>query len=359
MLRHARILDVLCLSTNAVHVGAYDALAAMAPSSATTRRRTPRRPRPLRAAIESTFRDEDQQRYAYLVEPATGARVLHEEEFGVALAVLLDVTPPEQAARLVASAHRSPHGVVNLWPHFDGYDDTHPARHNAMCWPMVMGVWAWAVAATGQAELFGQDLEHLVGLLASSDGQYELYDPQSGEPHGGWQALRVWASEPDQTWSSTALVATVVLGLLGLRATPGGVRFAPTVLPHLSGTRLRGLPYRGAVLDVSVSGSGAVLDEVIVDGVPKVAVDAPVHVPIAMRHGAGPGGAPMRRDQECPHDHRVRRPQPRCGRRAARRRAGAVRRRPAGGRATFGRGAGDHARHGRALLDDRPCARRP
>lgn len=278
VLRHARILDVLCLSTNVVHVGAYDALADMARELGHDPSPYAARAASLRAAIESTFWDEDEQRYAYLIEPATGARFLHEEEFGVALAVVLDVAPPGRAARQVASAHRSPHGVVNLWPHFDGYDDTHPARHNAMCWPMVMGVWAWAVAATGQADLFGQDLEHLVGLLASSDGQYELYDPQTGEPHGGWQALRVWASEPDQTWSATALVATVVLGLLGLRATPGGVRFAPAVPTHLSGTRIAGLPYRGAVLDVSVSGSGAVLDEVLVDGLP-VPVDAPVHVP--------------------------------------------------------------------------------
>ena len=195
----------------------------------------------------------------------------------VALAVLLDVAPPERAARLLESAHRSPHGVVNLWPHFDGYDDARPSRHNAMCWPMVMGVWAWAVATTGQAALFGQDLDHLVGLLDSSDGHYELYDPQTGQPHGGWQALREWASEPDQTWSSTALVASIVHGVLGLRPTAAGLALQPCVPSGLGGLRLAGLPYRGATLDVSVDGEGSVVDQVLVDGA-AVPVDAPVHV---------------------------------------------------------------------------------
>lgn len=278
VLRHRRILDVFCLSTNVVHVGAYDALAAMALELGEDPAPYRSRGESLRQAIEAAFWDPEGQRYAYLVEPSTGLRFWHEEEFGVALAVLLGVAPAPRAAHLVAAAHRSPHGVVNLWPHFDGYDDDRPARHNAMCWPMVMGVWAWAVAATGQADLFGSDLDHLVGLLASSDGQYELYDPTSGEPHGGWQALRAWESEPDQTWSSTALVAAVVHGVLGLRPGPAGLAFGPCVPQGLGGLRLAALPYRGALLDVSVEGEGDVLDQVLVDGVP-VPPAAGVHVP--------------------------------------------------------------------------------
>jgi glycogen debranching enzyme len=277
VLLHVRVLDVLCLSTNVVHVGAYDALAGMAAELGEDPAPFAARAAGLRAQIERTFWDADEQRYAYLVEPSTGVRHMHEEEFGVALAVLLGVAPPERAGRLLESAHRSPHGVVNLWPHFDGYDDTHPARHNAMCWPMVMGVWAWAVATTGRAALFGQDLDHLVGLLASSDGQYELYDPQTGEPHGGWQALRAWASEPDQTWSATALVATIVHGLLGLRPSTAGLVLQPCVPAGFGGLRLAGLPYREAIIDVSVEGEGSMVDEVIVDGRP-LPVDAPVHV---------------------------------------------------------------------------------
>ncbi len=277
VLLHPRLPHVVTLSTNLAHVAAYDALAAMA--HALDLDPAPHREAAdaLRNEVERVFWSDEPGSYSFLVEPATGERYDHEEALGVALAVLTGAAGPRRAQMILRRLHRSAHGVVNLWPHLVGYDDELPGRHNAMCWPMVMGMCAWAGAVAGDVDTFGADLARLSRLLGSADGQFELYDAVTGGVHGGWQAGRSWRSEPDQTWSATALLGAVLHGLVGLRPGTGGLRFAPVVPADLDGAVLTGLPYRGAVLEVSTSGSGAHLVEVRVDGA-AVPVDAPVHV---------------------------------------------------------------------------------
>ena len=49
----------------------------------------------------------------------------------------------------------------------------------------------------------------------------EIYHPVTGEPYGGLQIdkgeMRVWASEPNQTWSATGYLRMIHMGLLGLQ----------------------------------------------------------------------------------------------------------------------------------------------
>ncbi|MCA0330791.1 MAG: hypothetical protein LCI03_12925 [Actinobacteria bacterium] len=278
VLSHPRSHGVVCLSTNALHVLAYDAVAGMSALLGDDPARYRASADALRARTWAAFWNAGTGRLDYVVDPASGERFAYDEALGLALALLAGVVPAGTAGEVVRSLHRSSHGVVNVWPHTDGYTDARPSRHGAMCWPMVMGVWAWAVAATGDAASFGDDLLHLAHLLDSSDGLYELYDPVTGRPDGGWQALREWRSEPHQTWSASGYLGALLHGLVGLRPAADGLRFAPVVPAWASGAWLRDLPYRGARIDVTLAGEGAVLAEVRVDGEP-VPVDAAVHVP--------------------------------------------------------------------------------
>lgn len=291
VLSHPRSHRVACLSTNALHVLAYDAAAGMAELLGHDPEPARAKAAALRTRIEETFWDPAAGRYDYVVDPATGERFAYDEALGLALALLAGAVPPERRSGVVAGLHRTAHGVVNVWPHTEGYDDASPSRHGAMCWPMVMGMWVWAEAAAGCAVDAGTDLLHLARLLDASDGIYELYDPVTGQPHGGWQALREWRSEPDQTWSAAGYLGALLHGVVGMRPGPDGLRFEPAVPAALSGAWLRDLPYRGSRLDITLSGEGSVLAEVRVDG-RAVPADAAVHLPART-------GGPVRVDLRC------------------------------------------------------------
>ncbi|HSZ40473.1 MAG TPA: hypothetical protein VK817_10985 [Trebonia sp.] len=281
VLDYPRAREIMCLSTNAVYVGALRSLAALAEltgaPSADYRARAGR----LSDAINDRLWIEEDGCYGYFVHGAgdkadTISR--HQEAAGLALALMFGVASGRRRDLVLANAHRETHGVVNVWPHFpERYSDERPGRHNVICWPMVMGLFGEAAARAGEAGLFDQTLRDLETLFADSGDQFfELYNAGTGEPDGGWQQGHHWDSEPDQTWSATALLRLLHLGLLGIRYEVRGVSFAPVVPPRFDGAVLTGLPYRQATLDISLSGHGRVLTAARLDGEP---VTGPVHIP--------------------------------------------------------------------------------
>jgi hypothetical protein len=151
--------------------------------------------------------------------------------------------------------------VVNVWPHFpERYSDDVPGRHNAMCWPMVMGLFGDAAAIAGRVDIVVETVRNFEAL----GGFFEVYNPVTGAVDGGWQCGRQWASEPDQTWSATAFLRLIHSGLIGIRYGVNGLSFAPSA----GDLRLSGFPYRGAMLDISVDGPGDNVTAVELDGMP-------------------------------------------------------------------------------------------
>ena len=126
---------------------------------------------------------------------------------------------------------------------------------------MIMGVWAQAVASTGDALAFGAELDRLCSLFEGSNNEFlEVYHPVTGEPDGGWQIGRPWRSEPDQTWSATTLLGTVLHGLAGLRPTPSGLEVHPCLPPGSGDLHLLGVPWRGELLDLDLNDGDRMID---------------------------------------------------------------------------------------------------
>ncbi len=75
----------------------------------------------------------------------------------------------------------------------------------------------------------------------------------------------------------------VHLGLFGLRYGPDGLRFAPCVPARLAGAALRGYPYRAAVLDLTVTGSGTRVVSNTLDG-ERLGPDASLPGTLVGRH---------------------------------------------------------------------------
>jgi glycogen debranching enzyme len=294
--------EIMCLSTNAIYVAALRCLAAMAERAETSERskesgkadgleRTVASPTGyaeratrLASAINDRLWIERSGSYGYFVHgdgPLAGAVDRHQEAAGLGFALMFGIATERQRDLLLAGVHREPCGVVNVWPHFpERFSDEYPGRHNVICWPMVMGMFGDGAARAGSTAVLDQTLRDLEALfVGSGDGLFELYNARTGVPDGGWQHGVHWRSEPDQTWSATALLRLVHLGLFGIRHAPEGIRFEPAVPPRFDRARLAGLPYRHATLDVVLAGHGSALKAVRLDG---RAVPGPVHVPAGL-----------------------------------------------------------------------------
>jgi glycogen debranching enzyme len=250
--------EIMCLSTNAIYVGAMRSLARMADllggDPAGLRAAADR----LSGAINERLWIEEAGHYGYFLH-GDGTLDRHQEAAGLALAVAFGIADAARADRVFAATHRSRYGVVNVWPHFaERYSDDIPGRHNVMCWPMVMGLFGDAAALAGRADVVVETVRNFEAL----GGFSELYNPVTGAVYGGWQCGRQWASQPDQTWSATAFLRLVHNGLIGIRYGVDGISFAPSA----GGLRLTDFPYRAASLDITVDGPGEKVTAVEVDG---------------------------------------------------------------------------------------------
>lgn len=278
VLDHPHADKLMCLSTNCLYYGAHLALAAMAealgrPVRAGSLRSDAER---LRTAIDRHLWRADAGTYGYLVHgggPLAGRLDTSQEGAGLALAVLLGVADRPRAGQILDSTHWQPYGVVNVWPHFPRFDDRHPGRHNVMVWPMVHGLYGQAAADAGRTEQFALAVDALADLVAASGGFYELYDSVTGAADGGWQGggtgrAEHFVSQPDQTWSATACLRLVHDGLFGLTFTDDALRLRPCLPAAWGPVSLRGLPYRGMTLDLTLSGGGSRVRSCTVDGRP-------------------------------------------------------------------------------------------
>lgn len=258
---------MMCLSTNCIWHAGYLALAAMADTlgdraaaggfrGAATR---------LRTAIDRHLWRPSAGTYGYFLH-GDGRLEPYQEAAGLAFAVLAGVASRARARTMLARAHREPYGVVNVWPHFARFDDAHPGRHNVMVWPMVVGMFGHAAACAGRADLFTQAVRDIARLQHADGHLWELYNATTGAVDGGWQVGHQWDSEPDQTWSATGYLRLIHHGLLGIRLGRQGLYLSPTLPAGWGPVRLRGLPYRDAVLDVTLTGAGRRIAAATVDG---------------------------------------------------------------------------------------------
>ncbi|AXK35686.1 hypothetical protein DVA86_26680 [Streptomyces armeniacus] len=271
VLDHPGAGKLMCLSTNCLFHAACLACAGMA--AVTGDRRAARGFRAaaarLRAAINRHLWRPEAGSYGYLIHGSgerAGRLEPHQEGNGLAFAILCGVASRRQTAAILDSTHREPHGVVNVWPHFERFDDAHPGRHNAIVWPMTVGMWGHAAAVGGRVGTFAQAVTDIAGLQRQDGHFWELYHARTGAVDGGWQNGRQWPSQPDQTWSATAYLRLVHQGLFGLRHERDGLRFAPSLPAGWGPVTLRGLTCRGMTLDITLTGKGNRMASCTVDG---------------------------------------------------------------------------------------------
>jgi glycogen debranching enzyme len=279
LLSYPGVDQLMCLSTNCLYYGAYQALANMAgalgkTSDASTYQEAGAT---LRSAVNDNFWQADSGTYGYLIQgpqsSAAGQLDPSQEGGGLALAVLMGIASPSQTRQLLANAHWEPHGVVNVWPN-PSYFPSGQWGRQASLWPMVHSMFGHAAALGGRTDLFARAMTDLAQLVrGSNDRFYEIYNPTTGVLDGGWQSnhsgqITHWTSQPDQAWSATGYLRMVYRALFGLTFTTQGLTFAPSLPSGWGTVSLTGVRYRDATLDITLTGAGDTVRSVTVDETP-------------------------------------------------------------------------------------------
>jgi glycogen debranching enzyme len=272
-------LPMHALSTNCLYYETYRVLERMAaelavPADPSWRRKA----QALAREIQARFWDSDAGRFRYLVDPFGGSDA--QEGLGHCFALLFGIATREQARAVFRTQQTTPAGIPCVWPTFPRYespDGMRFGRHSGTVWPHIQAFWAEAAARHGQEEAFAFELRQLAAKACRDSHFAELYHPLTGAIYGGaqergGQIATDWTSYTRQTWSATGYVRVILMGLLGMRFTPEGVRFQPLLPQGISRAELRSLPYHDMSLEIVVAGpkspgdSGAVVVGCEIDG---------------------------------------------------------------------------------------------
>ena len=255
------------LGTNALHYGAYRALARMARLLGEPDERWDAIAERVRRGLDEHLWLPDRGWYgAYRygrVFPSTSPRP---EMLGEALAVVLGAADEGRSRRIVSQVPAVPFGVPSFWP----YIPDQPPYHNAAVWPQVVGFTAWAAADAGNAAV----VEHALASLYRAAGLFLTNKENWVAATGHFEGTEV-NSDRFQA-SAAAQLATVYRVLFGIRLQADRMELRPFIPRPYGGTRtLTGLRYRDATLTITVHGFGDAPAEVRLDGRPVPRAEVP------------------------------------------------------------------------------------
>ncbi|MBN9162418.1 MAG: hypothetical protein J0I07_15765 [Myxococcales bacterium] len=248
------------LSTNVAHLSLLDLAAALAEEAGDggTASTMKARATELRKAIRARFwLTEEKQLSTFVTTELDPSPVRRFDLLGTSLAVLLDVTTPEQAKDAIATYPTLPKGPPVIFPQ---QKDT-AIYHNRAIWPFVTAYWVKAAKKVGNDVAFEAGMRSLVRGAALNLSNMENLEVVTGKPfHEDGPYSGPVVNSQRQLWSVAGYIGAVNGALFGVEPVSGGVRVAPFVPRALRASLLGGaktialndLPLRGKKLSVSV-----------------------------------------------------------------------------------------------------------
>ncbi len=216
----------------------------------------------IKKAINQRFKIKGKGHYRYLAD--LPGRCDHQEGLGHSFVLLFGLADDEWKEAVFSNVYVTPAGIPCVWPTFSRYEgkgEQSYGRHSGTVWPHIQGFWAHAAARFGKVDIFAHEMFKLAEH-ACRDSQFtEIYHPLKGTIYGGLQESKSkgiisWQSRRRQTWSSTAYLRMVLLGLIGIQFEPDGIRFSPCIPKAISNIKLQNLNYRETNIEVQIEGSG-------------------------------------------------------------------------------------------------------
>ncbi len=165
-----------------------------------------------------------------------------------AVAILGGAASEAMAASIAADTPVGPYGAPVLDPKWTD-DSVAPAEFPQL---LQATLWMAAMGAAGNETAYSASVAALIAGRARA-----LLDIEAGK-----------ATHPE-LGVVKPIAALVLRGFLGARFAPEGMYFSPAVPPELPSDKIvRGLRYRGAVLNITITGTGRALATFTLDGKP-------------------------------------------------------------------------------------------
>ncbi len=267
-------LPMMALSTNCVYAQVYRTLPRMAaelglppdPEDEAAAER-------LAQSIQRHFWNPKTGLFDYLLDEE--GRCEAQEGLGQAFVLLFDIASRDQAGSVLENIQRTPYGIACVWPAFSRYVERGGfGRHSGTIWPFINAFWAEAALKCSRDDLFVEEFNRLTDVFNRHAQCPEIVHPLTGEIYGGLQEAGrgesgwEWESCARQSWSASGYLRLILFGLLGMRFSPEGARFAPYLPPGMNWLEAQNLPWRRARLNLRVEGSGSRLIACRINGQP-------------------------------------------------------------------------------------------
>lgn len=249
-----------CLGTNVVYSEVFENVASMAEVLGDKKISKDYRKRAsdLRRAVNDNFWLSDKGYYgSFLYGRNSLIQSGRSETLGESLAILWDVADKSRSAKIMKSMPVSAWGPAIFWPQIS----SQPDYHNNATWPFVTSYWGMAAAKTGNESALLHALGSNVRSAAIYATNYENFTNSTGNPY------TTKLNSHNMLWGLSGFMGLFHKTFFGFEFTQEGLYFHPCVPKVLDGRRtLEGFPYRGMLLDISVSGSGNVVRKFTLDG---------------------------------------------------------------------------------------------
>jgi hypothetical protein len=179
------------------------------------------------------------------------------EALGEALSVVFDIADPDRQKKIVASTPIVDFGIPCIYPQIPSI----PPYHNNGIWPFVQTFWLWAGAKAKNEQSVMESIAAIYRPSALFLTNKENFVAASGDYSG------TVINSSNMLWSLSGNISLVHKVLFGIRFNESGLAFEPFVPAPLKGDRsLKNFHYRGAVIDIEMTGFGDSVSSFILDG---------------------------------------------------------------------------------------------
>ena len=252
-------IPMFALSTNCLYAEIYRIQARMAAVLGAPDTQSLTKAERLKTAINRLFWDSETERYFYLIDDEGGCDA--QEGLGNSFVLLFGIANEKQATSVLDNQPITPAGIPCVYPGFQRYRARGGyGRHSGTVWGHIQGLWGHAAIERGRDDLFRSEMLHLAER-AVRDGQFaELFHPDTGKIYGGLQEGGKgddgfqWKSCTRQTWSASAFLRLVLVGLCGMQVEGDNIIFSPRTEGYGMPLRLDGLIFQGQSFHIDSTG---------------------------------------------------------------------------------------------------------
>lgn len=179
------------------------------------------------------------------------------EALGEALSVIFKVPDGDRAESIIQSTPIVDYGVPCIFPQIPNQ----PPYHNNGIWPFVQAYWNWAAKETGNEKAVEQGLASIYRPAAMFLTNKENFVAENGDYIG------TQINSNRQLWSVAGNLAMVYRVFFGMNFQTDGLHFTPFVPKAYSGSKkIQGFNYRESTLNITLSGTGNVIESFKLDG---------------------------------------------------------------------------------------------